>query len=215
MSGNHPKLILDGTKIMTRRTYGLEYVNKEPDRWQFLLEQDGIFYFTDDGGKKAQTGWHCPYGQVGDRLGVKETHYRWGHWAKNGFSKTGKQKWTFKTESKEVYYSDNPPSAVQRNSFRGTAWYKRPSIFLPKEYIRIWLEITEVRVERVKSITEEDAQAEGVRNQVLSDFEPNFNIAIRPASDVFKELWDSLNAKRGYSWEVNSWVWCISFKVVK
>ena len=32
---------------------------------------------------------------------------------------------------------------------------------------------------------------------------------------IFKELWDSLNAKRGYGWEVNPWVWVISFQVVR
>ena len=73
------------------------------------------------------TQHHCPYGQVGDRLGVKETHYRFGQWNKNGFTKSGKQAWKFKEDTDEVLYFDNPPKFIRPNSFRDLGWYKRPS----------------------------------------------------------------------------------------
>ena len=69
----------------------------------------------------------------------------------------------------------------------------RPSIHMYKSWARIWLEIIAVRVERLQEITETDAMAEGLQG-------------------YFRAYWDSLNAKRGYPWESNPWVWVISFK---
>ncbi len=210
-SGDHPPKVQDGTKTMTRRVIKLPGAPNHLGQWEAT-------YLGGDGTTKDSLGnivpridgiWHtrtgkflkCPYGQVGDLLYCRETHYRWGHWAKNGFTKTGKQKWTFKAESNEVYFIDNPPCAVQRNSFRGTAWYKRPSIFMPRWASRITLEISEVRAERLWDITTEDCIAEGMfwGGAVISGF---------------IELWDSINGKR-YPWAGNWWVWVLSFKVVK
>ena len=71
---------------------------------------------------------------------------------------------------------------------------------MPRWASRINLEITDIRVERVQDITEEDAKAEGV------DWYP----AMR-ANRLFQSLWDSINAKRGYAWDVNPWVWVVEF----
>jgi hypothetical protein len=67
-----------------------------------------------------------------------------------------------------------------------------------------WLEITAVRVERLQDISDEDAEAEGL----------SWCNAASPR-DKFQCLWNSLNAKRGYGWDANPWVWVISFKRVK
>jgi hypothetical protein len=72
----------------------------------------------------------------------------------------------------------------------------KPSIFMPRRASRITLEITAVRVERLHDISESDAKSEGEDRE------------------GFKRLWDSENAKRGYCWEVNPWVWVIEFKTV-
>jgi hypothetical protein len=79
----------------------------------------------------------------------------------------------------------------------------RPSIFMPKEAARIFLRITGVRAERVQDITAHDAIREGMESEIPFD-----------TVDEFKELWNNLNAKRGYSWESNPWVWVISFERV-
>jgi hypothetical protein len=67
---------------------------------------------------------------------------------------------------------------------------------MPRRASRITLEITAVRVERLQDISASDAKSEGEERE------------------GFKRLWDSENAKRGFGWEVNPWVWVIEFKTV-
>ena len=157
----------------------------------------------------------CPYGKPGDRLWVRETFYHHGKWGKNGKTKTGKQAWKFKAtkhdEGEDVRFMDNPPEIVRPNKYRKTGWYKRPSIFMPRWASRILLEVTDVRVERVQEIMEIDARAEGCRYDDCNHLDPHgFS-----AKDRFQTLWDSINAKRGFGWDVNPWVWCVSFKRIK
>jgi hypothetical protein len=71
-----------------------------------------------------------------------------------------------------------------------------------------WLEITAVRVERIQDITEEDAKAEGI---VVWEGD-RLQRGNSGGQQDFSKLWDSLNAKRGYGWDVNPWVWVISFR---
>ncbi|KKN60086.1 hypothetical protein LCGC14_0535550 [marine sediment metagenome] len=82
----------------------------------------------------------------------------------------------------------------------------RPSIHMPRWASRITLEITEVRVERIREITEEDAKSEGIIGVHTA-----MGVLYKPA---FSRLWDSLNAKRGYGWEVNPWLWALTFKLI-
>ena len=193
MSGDHPKLILDKLKTMTRRTAGLKKINEKPDDWN-------VFHCVDHGrspfwrfvGKEKSNAppiidIKCPYGGVGDRLWVRAT------WSKNP---QGQMlfKYQYNTLVKMLDLPNIP-----------ILW--KPSIHLLKEDAEIWLEITEVRAERVQEISGVDCVAEGIKQ-----------MEGMPAGEYerqnFAFLWDSLNAKRGYGWAVNPWVWVVSFKVV-
>jgi len=74
---------------------------------------------------------------------------------------------------------------------------------MPRWASRITLEVTGVRVERLHDISEDDAWAEGCRSDATW------------ALDWYVRLWDSLNAARGYGWDVNPWVWVVNFRIVK
>ncbi len=86
----------------------------------------------------------------------------------------------------------------------------QPSIYLPKEAARIWLEVVNIRVERVQNITEEDAKAEGFEDS----WDLTNNCLFCTAKENFEGLWNTLNLKRGYGWEANPWVFVIEFKRV-
>lgn len=85
---------------------------------------------------------------------------------------------------------------------------KHPSIFMPRWASRINLEIAEIRVQRVQEISEEDCAAEGV------DFIPEAPTPLNHRT-AYAGLWDTINAKRGFTWFSNPWVWAITFKVVR
>lgn len=95
----------------------------------------------------------------------------------------------------------------------------RPSTQIPREFSRINLEITNIRVERIQDITQEDAFSEGVTRKMRNDFgyaaeesEETFNNL--QAKSTFRLLWDSINKERGYGWDNNPYVWVYDFKVI-
>ena len=93
----------------------------------------------------------------------------------------------------------------------------RPSIHMPRWASRITLEVLSVRVERVQDISEEEAKAEGCVNDVkllYGQMAGPIDYIGLYATERFETLWDSINAKRGYSWDLNPWVWCVDFKRV-
>jgi hypothetical protein len=183
------RAILDGRKTMTRRVIkmvpGILEANYKGD----ILPLPSLV----EAYKKA---WltACPYGQPGDRLWVRET------WQHNPFGGI-------------VYRAG---SGIVNCDGRG--W--KPSIFMPRWASRITLEITAVRIERVQDITEEDAKKEGSRGYVGGEGPvPESVLAVEPGywhtrffRDGFQFVWDSLNAKRGYGWDLNPFVWVLSFR---
>lgn len=167
------KALLDGRKTQTRRIG--EYQNDAAMRlgvaYQMHATKGQTVVATYDaftGRGTARWGMcECPYGAAGDRLYVREEHYRFGHWEKvyGATTKKGRQKWMFVADNKSVLFA--PPTgvfrkAMQRKDPQTSAWHKRLARFMPRALSRIELEITEIRVERLNSISKADAQAEGV-----------------------------------------------------
>lgn len=109
------------------------------------------------------------------------------------------------------YYADDPEYAYQHDQ----RW--KPSIHMPRKAARIFLRVTDVRVELLQSITEEDALKEGFKPGYESIGNGKFEDALErewTAVDEFRELWQELNLKRGYGWDVNPWVWVYEFEDV-
>lgn len=87
--------------------------------------------------------------------------------------------------------------------FYGKNGWQSP-YFFPKEAARIFLEVNDTRAQKVQDISEEDARAEGVIT----------NDAVKVSSYIywFEQLWQSLNGRRGYGWNINPWVWAYTFE---
>lgn len=131
----------------------------------------------------------CPYGQPGDRIYVRETfsqHPEWGQLA-------------FRADGEEFEDAD------------GWLWEPKwiPSIHMPKDLARIWLEVTGVRVERLQDISEADALAEGARFELASIDSVRIGATASFLSG-FRNIWEST----GGDWDANPWVWAIDFKVL-
>jgi len=92
----------------------------------------------------------------------------------------------------------------------GGKW--KSSRFMPKWVARTWLEVVSVRPEQLQDITEEDCWKEGINKQEADKLPYINKWGVGCASATFSNLWDSINTKRGYSWESNPFVWRIEFR---
>lgn len=91
----------------------------------------------------------------------------------------------------------------------------RPSIHMPREAARIFLRVTDVRVERLNDITERGAQYEGVSLLLAAQKDPEYAEYIGGYYNAFADLWDSivkLADRALYGWDANPWVWVIEFE---
>lgn len=109
------------------------------------------------------------------------------------------------------------PSLFPRRSHRRDGrlqWC--PSIHMPRWASRLTLKVTDVRVQRLQDISEEDARAEGVENDSdgWRDYTMPHTQCCGSARDSFRTLWNSLNEERGFGWEANPWVVAVSFNVI-
>jgi hypothetical protein len=110
-------------------------------------------------------------------------------WVRETFTKT--------KDGEYIYRSDPMFHGMDNGDF---AWSWTSPLFLPRKASRIFLEVKYVRIERLQDITEEDANAEGISRNYGHE-----------AVFHFWQLWDTLNAKRGYPWERNPWVYVYEF----
>lgn len=157
----------------------------------------------------------CPYGQPGDRLWVREQYWAGGKWAPNGLTATGRKKWRFVPVGGSLRFQENPPKQPAKRDGE-CGWVYRHARYMPKAHSRITLEITDVRVQRVQEISAADAEAEGVLPWIGDKNKGHGKpLSDKWARECFARLWDSINAKRGFGWDVNPWTWALTFKRVE
>lgn len=230
-SGAMVRALLDGSKTQTRRVVKAKPSDECPqEMWPHALK-DIIEWREQKGRWFGLMGWRslayadCPYGKPGDRLWVREAWrvgkphdetpprdilpplldrgkgvtvlYEAGGWRSVG--PAGRE---------EPNYPANTPMPEWAGKLR-------PSMFMPRAFSRLTLELTDVRVERLQDISEADAQAEGVER----DMEPCDHIR-QSCEDIgclgqthkasFCNLWCDLNGIP--SWMKNPWVWIVEFK---
>ncbi|EEQ3776111.1 TPA: hypothetical protein OGS62_003981 [Escherichia coli] len=143
---------------------------------------------------------HCPYGQPGDRIWVRETyrvHGKATDVATLVYRASVRNSWTEQTHRVPVEVCNKPVSEK---------W--TPSIHMPRWASRILLEITDVRVERLRDMSEADAKAEGASPAMYK---------ITPPEAVYRvgfgDIWRSIYGQD--NWLSNPWVWVIEFKRVQ
>ena len=212
--------VLDGQKFVTRRLGGLSKYNINPDRWHIEAHPGGGFWATDGdpdevrGHLRDDCGFKCPQGVPGDRFYMRET------WCpeelKNGFDGI-----RYRADNKFTGIKDSISAAEAWSRVNdGPAGWRSPR-FMPKWAARPqrW-EIVSIRPERVQDITDADAIAEGVgygftMNAGWPDYlhieNGHCTLTQDTARISFATLWDSINAKRGYGFGRNNWVWRIEW----
>ena len=184
------RAILDGRKTQTRRI-----MKVQPDTPEFglrriiessIANEIGMYFWSQEdarGIKARSKQFSCPYGDVGDHIWVRETFCA-------------------------VPDNDEPAGcSALLYAADGNGPYGKwtPSIHMPRWASRLTLEITGVRVERLRDLSEDDAKSEGITppsGGVLPGWEYRIN---------FRDLWMSIYGAD--NWEANPWVWVIEFKV--
>lgn len=181
----------------------------------------------------------CPYGTIGDQLWVRESFVelcavspstdapikigRGMRLIEKPTSRihNGKKVWNY-DGLVVAYRADSDVEFCDGDGFSGEFANKqdmprwKPSIHMPRKYSRIMLEITNIRVERLQDITEDDAIDEGI------DFEPDYDLwmdyerkqwfCVDPI-DSYKSLINSINGAK--AWDSNPWVWVVEYKIIE
>lgn len=209
MSGPMVRAVLDGRKMQTRRV-----MKPQPVRLTDVPGECESAWTWNEKVETYESGFrdllraHCPYGQPGDRLWVRETFI--AATGVGGYAPgVDPDKTPLGPTINVIYRADDGP-----NERTAKGW--KPSIFMPRQLSRLTLEITGVRVERLSAISEDDAINEGCEPTSLPcvDGEGEWSSRRIGARVHYATLWDSLNAKRGFGWDVNPWVWVIVFRKV-
>lgn len=207
-----------GRKTETRRLTGLKKVNEQPDEWLFSR-----FRFNAQGLEAVFTSLvadskdvvivPCPYGKSGDRLYVKESL-----WIDNNYCPGLNWGTTVR-----VYAADER-SSYEEHFVKSDASQLVTGRFMYKEMARTWLEVVEIRVERLRDITKQGALAEGIPyydDEVLGRRYKDYSQSSRGyghpdhdypttafAQTSYLTLFASINKKA----PPNPWVWAVKFK---
>lgn len=201
------RAILEGRKTQTRRIMKVQPGTPEFGLRRIIesskANENGMYFWSQDdacGIKARSKPFLFPYGEVGDRIWVRETfrvHSRATDVATLVYRASVRNSWTEQTHRVPVAVCNKPATPEK--------W--TPSIHMPRWASRITLEITDVRVERLRDLSEEDAKSEGIipsAGGVLPGWEYRIN---------FRDLWMDIYGTD--NWEANPWVWVIEFKRVE
>jgi hypothetical protein len=185
--GEMVRAILAGNKTQTRRVIKDTTERKGPANPAYMERW------------KDDKGWAkiCPYGQVGDRL-----------WVRESLELNEYCEWSYKVDGSYVSEPVKDPS-IKYKWERNKKGDQCRSIHMPRWASRITLEITNVRIEHLNDISEDDAKAEGVTPSIVGD-----NLEHLKYRAGFNYLWQTINAKT-HPWDSNPWVFVISFEVIK
>lgn len=207
-NGEMVRAILDGRKTQTRRP-----IMFKPKR---IVQPDSVSLDETSGRWVVTSGPNidelkCPYGVPGDRLVVRERMRVCGKMSANIHRDYPSKQARALRQIKVRYEADQTESA----------WIDYPERLKAEPVVgkclayggfreawRIRLELTEVRVERLQSIITEDIIAEGLESY-LREYDAEVELRQK-----WQQLWNSINAPRGFGWDTNPWVWALSFKAV-
>jgi len=212
------RALLDGTKTQTRR------VVKDPARLPpnpADFTHNGSAFVRAEGQTLSVYPMSCPYGKPGERLWVRET---WQGPLLSEFEVDADADWhmpsrihQYQNPAHCAYAADGGPAPefTDADDNQRSGW--RPSIHMNRWASRISLEITSVHVERLKDISEHDAEAEGIVYDPGEGGTYHVSGLAGCASDEpvssYRKLWESIN---GYgSWDANPWVWVVAFNRTK
>ena len=242
-SGPMVNAILEGRKTQTRRVVKPQPVKRacgilaEPDDW-IWPHKGAPHWRTVSNRQNGPVGYasESPYGQPGDHLWVRETWVELLHTSPatdepllcpgdkliEHATRTPEGRWHY--DGKVIAYrATSSVEFCDGDGFSGEYADKddmprwRSPIHMPRWASRITLEVTDVRVERLLSITEEDAISEGALLVDNPDYDPDDPGEDDPQTHRagFLESWDRINAKRGFPYHTNPWVWVVEFKRVE
>lgn len=201
-SGPMVRAILSGQKTVTRRIVKPQYLDGP---WSVRQtesprhERHSHDWWLPTGSQPYAALPPCPYGQIGDRLWVREA------WAQINVAQAPGESWVVYREC------DN------RTDYGGP-W--KPSIHMRRRDSRILLEVTDVRVERLQDISDEQAEAEGIEGCIPScpgpydeHGNPECDCMNLTCKQSFQALWESINGRK--SWDADPWVWVVEFKRIE
>ncbi|EAA8215607.1 hypothetical protein JNF56_001075 [Salmonella enterica] len=204
-NGEMVRAILDGRKTQTRRIMKNQPAGDYPEtpalirnvgtgfQWHGLYGESSIF--------------NCPLGSIGERIWVRET-YQGPLFDYEQMESYLEDSSKFEKPDFCVYRADGNPAPEFYDADDNLHCGWRPSIHMPRWASRITLKITDVRVERLNAISEEDAQAEGVQPACYEITPPEAAYRVS-----FGEVWRGIYGEE--SWVANPWVWVIEFKRVE
>jgi hypothetical protein len=213
-NGEMVRAILAGRKTQTRRPVKLNdgrFVCSRSRNYLTVCEmRDGVGpWWHPHGGHPGEplpsdhVGAACPFGQVGDRLWVRET---WGRFP----SPDAHVEIGYRADGTEDDSGEREGWWLSCFFYPGKVRW-RPSIHMPRWASRITLEITGVRVERLQEISHEDAAAEEIVPGEYALREQRLTIN----QIAFSHLWDGIYGDGPFAWDANPWVWVVEFKRVE